>query len=178
VRISGRQQDSAPGLVDFAALYREHAGGVHRFALFLCGNREVADDLTSEAFLRVWTARSRVDLTTVRAYLFAIVRNLFLQHLQRERRRAPLQDDHVDGEPDPETRMGGRSDLRVVLAALRALPEIDKTALLMRADGALPYDEIGRALGISTTAAKVKVHRARLKLAESLHSAEEKGTRS
>jgi DNA-directed RNA polymerase specialized sigma24 family protein len=44
----------------------------------------------SEAFVLVWTARERVELTTVRAYLFAIVRNLLLQHLRHARCRAPL----------------------------------------------------------------------------------------
>ena len=41
----------------------------------------------------------------------------------------------------------------------------------MRADEGVPYEEIAAALGISTVAAKVKVHRARLKLAESLRPA-------
>ena len=55
-----------------------------------------------------------------------------------------------------------------MLAALARLPEIDRAAVLMRADEGVPYEEIAAALGISTVAAKVKVHRARLKLAESL----------
>ena len=45
------------------------------------------------------------------------------------------------------------------------LPEIDRTALLLRAEHELPYDEIARVLQISLSAAKVKVHRARLRLA-------------
>jgi RNA polymerase sigma-70 factor (ECF subfamily) len=53
-----------------------------------------------------------------------------------------------------------------VLAALQALPEIDRAAVLMRAEEGMSYEEIAAALGISLPAAKVKVHRARLKLAE------------
>src|SRR5512144_1068286 len=93
--------DAVP-LVDFAALYREHAAHVHRFALYLSGDPALADDLVSEAFVRVWTARERVDLTTVRGFLFAIVRNLFLQHLRHERRRAPLDERIADARPNPE----------------------------------------------------------------------------
>ena len=51
-------------------------------------------------------------------------------------------------------------------AALDALPEADRSAVLMRANGGLPYEEIAAVLRISVAAAKVKVHRARLKLAE------------
>jgi RNA polymerase sigma-70 factor, ECF subfamily len=155
-------------LTDFARLYREHAADVHRFAVYLSGDPPFADDLVSEAFVRVWTARERVELTTVRGYLFAIVRNLFLQHLRRERRRAPLDERIADDRPDPEVRAADQSRLQSVLAALDTLPEVDRAAVLMRANGELPYEEIAAALGISVTAAKVKVHRARLKLAEAL----------
>jgi RNA polymerase sigma-70 factor (ECF subfamily) len=158
-------------LVDFARLYGEHAPGVHRFALYLSGDRSLAEDLVSEAFVRVWIARERVELTTVRGYLLAIVRNLFLQHLRRERRRGALDEALADDRPDPETSACDRSRLRAVLAALDTLPEIDRAAVLMRADGGLPYEEIAAALRISVAAAKVKVHRARLQLAEALQPA-------
>jgi len=155
-------------LTDFARLYREHAADVNRFAVYLSGDPPLADDLVSEAFVRVWTARERVELTTVRGYLFAIVRNLFLQHLRHERRRAPLDERIADDRPDPEVRATDQSRLQTVLAALGTLPEVDRAAVLMRANGGLPYEEIAAALRISVTAAKVKVHRARLRLAEAL----------
>jgi RNA polymerase sigma-70 factor (ECF subfamily) len=157
-------------LTDFARLYREHSGDVHRFALYLSGDPALAEDLASEAFVRVWTARERVELTTVRAYLFAIVRNLFLQHLRRERRRAPLDERIADDRPDPEARAAGQSRLQAVLESLHALPEVDRAAVLMRADGELSYEEIAAVLRTSVAAAKVKVHRARLKLAEALET--------
>jgi RNA polymerase sigma-70 factor (ECF subfamily) len=161
------REESVP-LVDFAGLYRSHARDVRRFALYLSGDAALADDLTSEAFVRVWTARARVDLTTVRAYTFAIVRNLFLKHCQIQRRHAPLDERVLDDRPGPERRAGDQSELRAVLAALARVPEIDRAAVLMRADEDLPYEDIAAALGISTTTAKVKVHRTRLKLAEAL----------
>jgi RNA polymerase sigma-70 factor (ECF subfamily) len=175
---ANRLTDVPAPLLDFAALYREHARDVHRFALYLCGDEMLAEDLLSEAFVRVWTARERVDLVTVRAYLFAIVRNLFLQDVNRRRRSAPLPERLASASPGPEARATAQSELRAVVAALAALPEIDRAAVLMRADGGLPYDEIARALGISTGTAKVKVHRARLKLAESLHAGSTKEGRS
>lgn len=175
--MSRMSKDVEAPLVDFAALYREHARDVHRFALFLCGDVALADDLTSEAFVRVWTARARVDLTTVRGYIFAIVRNLFLQNLHHDQRRTPLDDRIRVDRPGPEDEARDQSTLRAVLAALAVLPEIDRAALLMRAEDGLPYQEIARALGISTSAAKVKVHRARLRLAETLHATGTKETR-
>lgn len=163
------RSDAVPP-VDFAGLYRTHAPAVWRFALYLSGNRSLADDLTSEAFVRVWTARDRLDLTTVRAYLLAIVRNLFLKDVRRQRRLAPLDDRFAAGQPGPEERASDRGRLHTVLVALAALPEVDRAAVLMRADDGLPYEDIAATLGLSTAAAKVKVHRARLKLAEALET--------
>ncbi len=175
----GRTRRPQPSpLVDLASLYREHARDTHRFALYLSGDPALADDLVSEAFVRVWTARERVDLSTVRGYLFAIVRNLFLQELRQHRRRASLDERIASDQPGPEQRAGAESSLRVVLAALDTLPEVDRSALLMRADDGLPYEEIATVLGISTVAARVKVHRARLRLAETLQIATKKEPKS
>lgn len=168
----------ATPLVDFTGLYERHAAHVHRFALYVSGDSALADDLTSEAFVKVWTARDRVELSTVRAYLFAIVRNLFLEGRRRERRRAPLDERIRSTVPGPEDLANGQSQLRIVLTALSALPEVDRTALLMRADGALPYEDIANVLGISVGAAKVKVHRARLRLANALQATPHREKRS
>lgn len=53
-----------------------------------------------------------------------------------------------------------------MIADLQTLPEPDRAALLMRAEEQMPYEDIAAALGITAGNAKVKVHRARLKLAE------------
>ncbi len=172
-----RGQVATP-LVDFTGLYEQHAAHVHRFALYLSGDSALADDLTSEAFVRVWTARDRVELSTVRAYLFAIVRNLFLEARRRERRHAPLDERIRSTVPGPEDLADGHSQVRALLTALSGLPEIDRAALLMRADEALPYEDIANVLGISVGAAKVKVHRARLRLAEALRATPHREKRS
>ncbi len=164
------RDERGPAAVDFSGLYRSHAADVRRFALYLSGDPTLADDLVSEAFVRVWTARERLELATVRAYLFAIVRNLFLKHRRRQQRQSCIDERTADDRPGPEDRARGQSELRTVMAALARLPEVDRAAVLMRADEGLPYEEIAAALGISTAAAKVKVHRARLKLAEAVQS--------
>jgi RNA polymerase sigma-70 factor (ECF subfamily) len=155
-------------MIDVAELYRAEARGLHRFVLFLSGDPALADDLVSETFIRLWTARDRVDLTTVRGYLFAIARNLFLQ--QRRRRPAAALDEAMadrlaDPEAGPHGRAVAREELRATLAALQTLPELDRAALLMRADDGLAYEEIAAALGLAAGAVRVKVHRARLRLA-------------
>ena len=159
-------------MLDFATLYAEHARDVQRFALFLSGDPALADDITSETFIRAWVARDRFDLASVRGYLLAIARNLHLHEMRRDRARPSLALDAgsapelATDEVSPERRATARSELARVLAELQELPEVDRAALLMRAEDQLPYEEIARALGLSLSATKVKIHRARLRLAE------------
>lgn len=153
-------------MIDFESLYERHSGAVFRFALSLSGDRTLAEDITSETFVRVWTARARVDLATVAGYLLTIARHLYLQGVSRDRRRGVLEHDPADARPGPHAEAEGRAELDAVIADLQTLAEPDRAALLMRAEEHMPYEEIAAALRITAGAAKVKVHRARLKLAE------------
>jgi RNA polymerase sigma-70 factor (ECF subfamily) len=153
-------------VIDFSELYATHAGDVHRFVLFLSGDPAMADDILSETFIRLWHARDRVDLTTVKGYLLTIARNLFLADRRHARRMTTLDERVHDTRPDPERRAHAHRELQAVSAALQTLPEIDRAAVLLRAEEGMSYDEVAAALAISPVAARVKVHRARLRLAE------------
>jgi RNA polymerase sigma-70 factor (ECF subfamily) len=151
-------------MMDFHSLYQSYAPQVHRFALFLCGDAALADDLTSETFVRAWTARGKIREATVKAYLFTIARNLYRDHLRRNRRNTELDESIPDSGPSLDSRTEHKAELEAVMAALRELPEADRAALLMRAQEGMPYEEIAHALDLPVTTVKVKVHRARLKL--------------
>lgn len=154
-------------MVDLSGLFKKYAPDVFRFAFYLCGNRQEAEDITSETFVRAWTSPEPIEAATVKAYLFTIARNLFLQELRKTSRNTGLNDQLRDLQPSPQDQAEHKQELHRVLARLQKLPEIDRSAMLMRALEDLPYEEIARALKISVAAAKVKVHRARLVLAES-----------
>lgn len=148
----------------FEQLYRAYAPDVRRFALYLTGDPAETDDLVSETFVRAWAADAPIRARSLRAYLFAVVRNLHRQRLRRARRWlpwSPAAEAVADPAPGAEASAESRDALGRTLAALRALPEPDRAALLMRGFHELGYDEIGQALGISPGAAKVRVHRAR-----------------
>jgi RNA polymerase sigma-70 factor (ECF subfamily) len=97
----------------------------------------------------------RVDLSTVIGYLLTIARHLYLAQIRGDRRRGPLDHDLEDAAPGPHAHAEGRAELDAVLADLQTLAEPDRSALLMRAQDQLPYEEIAAALKISAGAAKV-----------------------
>lgn len=149
----------------FTEIYDRYALDVYRFALYLSGSRAAAEDLAAEAFARAWVARDRVRVGTVKAYLLTITRNLYRDSIRRQA-ELPLEGEWliVDEGANPEAIAASRSELRVVLEALQALPEIERSILLMASVGGVPYETIAVAFGMSLSAVKVRVHRARVKL--------------
>jgi len=156
-------------MTEFHDLYERYSRDVYRFALYLSGDPALADDIASETFVRVWSSPEPVRFATVKGYLFTIARNLWLMERRRDSRRQGL--DEID-EALPDTGPGasreveGKDELGRVLRALQQFPEVDRAALLMRAGEDLSYEEIAIALGLPVATVKVKVHRARLKLAQ------------
>ena len=159
-------------MTEFEALYRHYANDVYRFAFYLCGEHAAAEDIASETFVRAWNASGEIRAATAKAYLFAIARNCYLESLRRARSKgapggghAELDKTLADPSALPDAAAAGRSELSRVMAALAELPEVDRTVLLLRAQEGWSYEEISRATGLSLAAVKVKIHRARVRLA-------------
>jgi RNA polymerase sigma-70 factor (ECF subfamily) len=149
----------------FAALYARHAADVFRFAVFLCGDRDDADDITSETFSRVWTSSTPIRTESVKAYLMTIARNVYLHERRRQARRAPLPEDVVDARLAADESLEQRDHVHAVRAQLATLKEPDRSAILMHATQDMTYQQIADALGISLASVKIKIFRARLALA-------------
>ena len=152
--------------MDFQSLYEKYAPAVRRFALFLCGDAMMADDITSDTFLRAWLAQGRIRELTVKSYLMMIARNVYRDLQRREWRKTELDEQKADSKIGAHAHFEQKEEVGAVMAALQELPEIDRTILLMRALDDMPYEEIAAAMEIPVTTAKVKVHRARAKLME------------
>jgi RNA polymerase sigma-70 factor, ECF subfamily len=152
--------------VEFGKLYERYAGDVMRFALYLTGSRSEAEDITSETFVRAWIESDAIRVGTVKAYLFMIARNLHVDWRRREARRGETAREPTDPSPGPVEHAESRGEFRALMSALQQLPEIDRAALLMRSLDEVPYENIAAALGLTTVAARVRVHRARIKLQE------------
>ena len=153
-------------VANFHELYEKYSREVYRFALYLSGDATRAEDLTAEAFLRMWATPAPTHLATAKSYLLAIVRNLHCAAWRIERREAPLAE-HPARQEALERVLDRKAELSRVLAALQALDAVERAAVLLRGEHQMPYEEIARVLEITPVAARVKVHRARKQLMES-----------
>ena len=151
-------------MLKFQELYDEYANDVYRFAHWLSGDRFEAEDITSETFVRVWVRFSTIRTETLKAYLFTIARNIYLQKRRKRKNQVALNNAYPDPAPEMDDMVESQLELLRVQRALQNLPEVDRTAFVLRVQHELAYAEIARVLEISLSAAKVKVHRVRKKL--------------
>jgi RNA polymerase sigma-70 factor (ECF subfamily) len=151
-------------MLTFLDLYESYAPDVYRFALWLAGDSQEAEDITSETFVRAWVRIHTIRTETLKAYLFTIARNFYLEQLRKGKRQVALNDIYPDPAPEPDKVVESRLDILRVQRFLHTLPEIDRTAFVLRAQHQLSCAEIARVLGLSLAATKVKIHRVRKKL--------------
>jgi RNA polymerase sigma-70 factor (ECF subfamily) len=153
------------------ATYRE----TYRLARRLTDDEEDARDVVQEVYLRAYRAlgRFRGD-AGFSTWLYRITANCAATHRSRavRHRHLPIDDDVIviDSHPgsDPERLSEAASLRRELETALAALPPRLRAVVVLRDVYDLPHGAIAAELGISETAAKVRLHRARKKLRAAL----------
>lgn len=158
-----------------ADLFDLYANAVYRYLYRLSGDTALADELTNETFYRAMLALNgfRGD-ASVKTWLLKIARNLYLNHTKKEKRLMSLDALLEQGitfqsyQPGPEAETVNRERAEALQRALLSLSEIDRSILLLASQEQLPYQEIGKIIGISVAAVKVRIFRARQRLARAL----------
>lgn len=161
----------------FAALVRAHGDEVYTLARRLVGDPHLAADVTQETLIRAWRAlpkfRGEAQLST---WLHRITVNTAWTHKKRAKRHAAASiEDHADiaapfDADHPET-AGEILELRGRLrAALDAIPESQRQIVVLKDIYGWTHAEIAESADITVTASKVRLHRARARLARYLET--------
>lgn len=156
----------------FAVIVERYQAGLYRHALSLVLDHDTAADMVQEAFVRAYThLASCRDRARFRGWLFQTLRNRCLDHLKEaQRRNVPLdRAEHVVDRGEGPDAMAERVRLGGAIgAALAALPAAQREAFVMHYVEGFAYDEMGDLLGVSVSALKMRVLRAREALASAL----------
>jgi RNA polymerase sigma-70 factor (ECF subfamily) len=162
----------------FDELVRVTSKDTYTLAYRLVGNEEDARDVVQETYLRAYKGigrfRGDAQFTT---WLYRITANCANTHLAKRRRHrheeltdsTPVID--RDAERDPQASVLASSLRDRLTVALDDLPPKLRAVVVLRDVYDLPHEAIANELGISETAAKVRLHRARRKLREAVFPA-------
>jgi RNA polymerase sigma-70 factor, ECF subfamily len=147
----------------FEAIFRQFQADVYAWIFRIVRNKATAEDLTLEAFWRIYKARARFDpARPFGAWARRVATNVALDHLKRERTLLELQEDmSVTGDRDPALQ---REIAESIRRAVNELPDKLRVVAILGLIEERPYAEIASALGISEAGVKTRVFRAVRKL--------------
>lgn len=160
----------------FAELVDGYKTPIYNFILRTVRDETEAEDLTQTTFIQVWKSATRYRVSAkFSTWLYTIARNLSLNEIRRRRRHRTesLDAPHQDYDDQPQHRVKDasvpvppdeltRKELFAkVEEAIQDLPENQRTALLLCREDDVSYEEIARVLGVSLSATKSIIHRAR-----------------
>ena len=153
----------------YEALMGRYHSRILGFTRHMLGSREDAEDVTQESFAAAYSAMMADERPiNVKPWLYRIARNRSLNHMRRQ--KAIGVDDFdlhmADHGRSAADEVGQREDLRLLMGDVQALPESQRTALLLREIDALSYDQIAEAMETTVPSVKSLLVRARVGLAE------------
>lgn len=136
------------------------------FARGLCGRADFADDLVQETLLKAWAAQARFEPgTSMRAWTFVILRNVYLSELRRNRFRGEYDETQAERILTAPAGQEGPLHLSDLHRALLTLPPERREALLLVGAGGFSYEEAAEICGCAVGTIKSRVGRARATLA-------------
>lgn len=150
---------------DKSAFKRELADVIphlRAFARGLCGRPDMADDLVQETMLKAWAAQERFEPgTSMRAWTFVILRNVYLTEMRRNRFRGDYDETVAERILVESASQEGPIHLDDMRRALMALTEERREALLLVGAGGFSYEEAAEICQCPVGTIKSRVGRAR-----------------
>ena len=150
----------------FRQFYLNNKEKLYGYLVRKSGDPALASDLVQESFTRYLEQYRSRELSL--ALLFTIGRNLFYDHMRRDRRNVEMVEPFASVQEDEEQAYMQREDSQRMLKTLQLLDDEDRDILALVVSGGMPYREIAAIRGCNETTIKVRVHRARQKLRQLL----------
>jgi RNA polymerase sigma-70 factor, ECF subfamily len=175
--------------MEFEADVFPHKNILYNFALRTTGDADDAKDLLQETFMKAFRFWDKFEKgTNVRAWLFRIMKNSYINRYRKEAREPGMVDyddvenfydsirDESTDSNDLQKRMYNNMLSDEVISALQSLPEDFRTAVILCDIEQLTYEEISDFLNCPIGTIRSRLHRGRKMLEEKLHDyAKERG---
>lgn len=155
---------------NYNTVYRRNVEKLRNYLYYRCKDLDMAEDLTQEAFIRLWNKCKDVIFNKVTSFLYTVARNLFLDHTRKEKavlRFVKEQAPPVDKQ-DPYYLLRTEEFREQIERNISDLPDGQREVFLMNRIDKLTYKEIAGLLEISQTAVEKRMSKALLKLRDNI----------
>ena len=139
------------------------------FAISLCGDATLANDLVQETLLKAWAHHDKFqEGTNLKAWLFTILRNTYFSEFRKSRRHVQDVDGHASATLASPPEQPGHLDMVDFRKALVQLSPDQREALILVGAEGFSYEEASIVAGCAIGTIKSRVNRARNRMAELL----------
>jgi RNA polymerase sigma-70 factor (ECF subfamily) len=153
----------------FERIYREHSGRVYGLCLRMTRDAHLAEDCTQETFINAWRALAKFETrSSLGTWLHRIAVNACLARRRKAPRLESLAEDEEEGETPGEWTLETPVEVQEIEAAIDALPDGARDALVLHALYGYSHEEAAQMLGLAAGTCKAQLHRARALLKERL----------
>lgn len=146
-----------------------YSDSIYRFILKNIGDVEKARDIVQDTYEKLWMRASEVSYEKVRSYLFTTAYHTMIDQIRKDKRLTGL-DEAVMKDISYTHQYKGLQD--ILDQALKQLPDIQRSVILLRDYEGYTYQEIGEITGLNESQVKVYIYRGRLFLRKYIGSLE------
>lgn len=151
--------------MEWTDVYEEHAEYVFRFLMYFLGNREDAEDVTQETFLKAFHKQdSYKQQASIRTWLITIARHQAVDRVRRQQRGKLLQNmfrrDRPEPMPMPEEMLSQSETKRELYLEIQNLKPDYRAVVILKGIQELSNQEVADVLGWSESKVRVTFHRA------------------
>ena len=158
---------------EFKLLVMPYSTRLFRMAFHLLNNREEAEDIVQEVYLKLWGMRDELPkYNSLEALSIRITRNLCMDHLRRRKvNLEAIKNRQIKIEfhtPTPSEHLEQQEEVKVIHSLIAALPEPQRSLVHLRHLEGKEYEEISTMMNMNVNAIRVSISRARKQMREML----------
>ena len=158
---------------EFKLLVMPHSSRLYRMAFRLMNNREEAEDIVQEVYVKLWGMRNELNnYNSIEALAVRITRNLCLDKLRRRKvnQNAMKAEQMKEGmhSVSPAEKLEKKEEAEMIHTLIAALPEPQRSLVHLRHLEGKEYEEISEMVNMNVNAIRVSISRARKQMREML----------
>lgn len=149
---------------DYNKVVKKISHRLFGYVFKLTKDEEDANDLVQDAFMKLWINREKVEFKKAKSWLFTTAHNAFINFIKKSNRQ-----ERIGEGVDIPVESKNRFELQEIIdLAMKSLPELQKSIILLRDLEGYNYKEIGDMLKLNESQVKVYLFRARKKIKDQI----------
>lgn len=157
----------------FSAFFKNHAKGLRNYIFYKFGNSDQAEDITQEAFIKLWQNCKDVPLEKAKSYIYTIATNSSLNAVAHNKVVLAYEKNNLvldRTNENPEHILEQEEFQSKLLNAIQKINETQRVAFLMHRIDGKKYAEIAKELNISIKAVEKRIHLALLEIKKEIEN--------